>query len=95
MPLPKWQSHKVVSAAPVISVMELPPAPGSEQSDVRSLPQYAVVFDDLAGGQGEITIAGAVFSRGIAAPGDYLVVYDDGYTSWSPKAAFEEGYTRI
>jgi hypothetical protein len=28
------------------------------------------------------------------APG-YLVRYNDGYISWSPKEAFEEGYTRI
>ncbi len=30
-------------------------------------------------------------------PGDqgYLVVYKDGYTSWSPTDAFEEGYTLI
>jgi len=25
----------------------------------------------------------------------YLVVYADGYTSWSPTKAFEEGYDRI
>lgn len=25
----------------------------------------------------------------------YYVVYKDGYTSWSPTKAFEEGYTRI
>lgn len=28
-------------------------------------------------------------------PGDYYVVYDDGYTSLSPAKAFEEGYTLI
>jgi len=27
--------------------------------------------------------------------GGYFVVYDDGYTSYSPAKAFEEGYTRI
>ena len=25
----------------------------------------------------------------------YYVVYDDGYKSWSPAKAFEEGYTKI
>jgi hypothetical protein len=25
----------------------------------------------------------------------YYVVYQDGYASWSPSKAFEEGYTRI
>ncbi|PYX85030.1 MAG: hypothetical protein DMG70_05000 [Acidobacteria bacterium] len=27
--------------------------------------------------------------------GGYLVQYEDGYLSWSPAKAFEEGYTRI
>lgn len=27
--------------------------------------------------------------------GGYYVVYQDGYTSWSPAAAFEEGYAEI
>lgn len=27
--------------------------------------------------------------------GGYFVVYDDGYRSWSPAPAFEDGYTRI
>jgi len=27
--------------------------------------------------------------------GGYYVVYEDGYTSYSPAKAFEEGYTRI
>lgn len=35
------------------------------------------------------------FSRGEPKIGDYLVRYDDGYLSWSPKKAFEEGYTEV
>ena len=27
--------------------------------------------------------------------GGYYVVYSDGYTSWSPAKAFEDGYTRV
>jgi hypothetical protein len=30
-----------------------------------------------------------------AEVGGYAVVYDDGYSSVSPKAAFEAGYTRL
>lgn len=30
-----------------------------------------------------------------AEPGGYYIRYEDGYTSYSPKKAFEEGYTRI
>jgi hypothetical protein len=29
------------------------------------------------------------------APGGYYVVYEDGYKSYSPAAAFESGYTRF
>jgi hypothetical protein len=36
-----------------------------------------------------------MFSRFTPMPGDYYVVYDDGYKSFSPAKAFEEGYTRI
>jgi len=28
-------------------------------------------------------------------PGGYYVVYDDGYASWSPAKAFEEGYALV
>lgn len=28
-------------------------------------------------------------------PGGYYITYEDGYESYSPAAAFEEGYTRI
>jgi len=28
-------------------------------------------------------------------PGGYYVTYEDGYTSYSPAKAFEDGYTRI
>lgn len=29
------------------------------------------------------------------APGGYLVEYNDGYTSYSPAAAFEAGYSEV
>jgi hypothetical protein len=36
------------------------------------------------------------FGRGSPAVGDYLVRYEpEGYLSWSPKKAFEDGYTEI
>lgn len=34
-------------------------------------------------------------ARGTPEAGDYLVRYDDGYLSWSPKKVFEEGYHSI
>jgi hypothetical protein len=36
-----------------------------------------------------------VMARYTPKPGDYFVVYEDGYQSISPKKAFEKGYTKI
>lgn len=33
--------------------------------------------------------------RGTDTDPGYYVVYEDGYVSWSPTKAFEEGYTRL
>ncbi|MHB1310484.1 MAG: hypothetical protein ACYC3L_00610 [Gemmatimonadaceae bacterium] len=40
------------------------------------------------------TVDPALFVRYTPVPGDYFVVYADGYESISPRAAFEEGYTK-
>lgn len=42
-----------------------------------------------------LTVPKEVISRHIPMPGDYLVMYDDDYTSISPAKAFEQGYTLI
>lgn len=31
----------------------------------------------------------------VPQPGGYFVIYDDGYESWSPEAAFENGYVKL
>lgn len=35
------------------------------------------------------------FARGVPNIGDYFVVYENNYVSWSPKKVFEDGYTQI
>lgn len=42
-----------------------------------------------------VTAANGMFARYTPQPGDYYVVYEDGYASISPKKAFEDGYTRM
>lgn len=46
---------------------------------------------------GEIEISDEMFNRlvGISPVGGYFVRYSDGYESWSPAKAFEEGYARL
>jgi hypothetical protein len=38
------------------------------------------------------TISRDIFSRYTPVPGDFLVVYEDGYMSFSPRKAFLDGY---
>jgi hypothetical protein len=39
---------------------------------------------------------GALHSKSPQGTGDgYVVVYEDGYTSWSPKETFEHAYRRV
>lgn len=78
--MPHWRSYKVVSAAPIESYF------GNE------------VRIDLGGTVGRylsVTVPPGCFIRYTPVKGDYLVIYDDGYTSVSPKAAFEAGYSRV
>lgn len=37
----------------------------------------------------------SMFLRYTPVPGDRYMVYPDGYTSFSPKQAFEDGYTLV
>lgn len=45
-------------------------------------------------GYATIDVPEEMFARYIPAPGDFYVVYADGYKSFSPRKAFLEGYTR-
>lgn len=85
----KYRSHKVIEAAPIL-VAEFD-EDGSGRVGVN-------------GGKGllEWIEVPAGFKRPNTEPkmdpygGDYLVRYQpDGYLSWSPKQAFEDGYTLI
>lgn len=83
--MPRYQCHKQVWALKISSF---------------------VPFND-AGGGGRLSPSDAAHagfevgadwaSRFKPENGDlgYYVVYDDGYASWSPSKAFEEGYTRV
>lgn len=93
--LPHYRCHKVVRAARIY-------AQGSPTDDGENI--YVVVsLTDEDERRGEYTfpkhtavllVPKDVYARKPENAG-YIVVYDDGYVSWSPSKAFEEGYTRI
>lgn len=57
---------------------------------IKSVSGYQLVFTDPT--VAPIEVPPVMMARYIPAPGDYLVTYDDGYQSFSPKEAFEDGY---
>lgn len=86
-PLPQWQSHKKVWGDKIVEMVSRE----MTQSDASPC------IWKLAGG-GLVHVSKELLARvpaGIAAIGGYYVVYEDGFKSWSPAKAFEEGYTRI
>jgi hypothetical protein len=46
-------------------------------------------------GYGTFEVAELWVAKHNPKAGGYYVVYDDGYSSFSPAKAFEEGYTRV
>lgn len=81
--LPRWQSHKRVFADRIarIGPVATMPADGID----RWVLDCGAVVD----------VTPDLIARGSPKVGDYFVQYDDGYKSWSPAQAFEEGYTRV
>jgi hypothetical protein len=77
--MPEYQCHKHVWALQIDYV-----APDGTIHFVD--PSFAPHFPERHPG---------IFARGTAAPGDYLVKYDDDYWSWSPRWAFENGYKKL
>lgn len=84
--MPRWRCHKIVEAAQI------------ESFNVIVDPPYVVVNWPLTAGLRKgwvVYVPRSIFARGEPKRGDYLVRYDDNYVSWSPKKAFEDGYTLI
>lgn len=79
--MPRYVSHKKVWALEIAAV-------GEPWKGFRSL-----AFRDE--GFSGINVTEEMFSRYVPVPGDFYVVYADGYKSFSPRQAFLEGYSRI
>jgi hypothetical protein len=81
--MPRYQCHKKVWALKI----------GEGAIEVH--PDQSVTVPIADGGYAPVHLAAEVVKRYMPRPGDYYVVYDDGYKSISPAKAFEDGYARI
>ena len=82
-PLPQWQSHKKVWADKVVGVTWK----GSVATWHLKRGGLIEVSSQLL-----MRVPDTQVPNGINGVGGYYVRYEDGFESWSPAKAFEEGY---
>lgn len=85
--MPRYQSHKKVWALKIKSVQADPSAPLGSTAACIIVPEES--------GYAPFRVDEEYCLKHNPKVGGYYVVYDDGYKSFSPAQAFEEGYTRI
>jgi len=82
MPMPKYRSHKEVWALKIKSI-------------VRDGEGESAIITPEEEGYAPFRVEGDYLYKHKPQVGGYFVVYKDGYKSFSPAEAFEEGNTRI
>lgn len=98
-PLPRYKCHKEVSALKIKTVESVKPTL-AELERILDSKQESPVFDAaiLTPEDERYAPFGVreMFVRKHAPfAGGYFVIYDDGYQSYSPAKAFEDGYTLV
>lgn len=79
--MPRYECHKQVWALKIKEVQD------------NKATNPAIAFEDE--GYAPISVDWDWYYKHKPLPGGYYVVYADGYKSYSPAKAFEDGYTRI
>ena len=86
-PMPQYQSHKKVWALKIEEVRPYTQTPGCETDG-----SYLLIVEDPFA---PIRVSREWVMKHDPTDVGYWVKYEDGYTSFSPAKAFEEGYTLI
>lgn len=89
--MPQYRSHKKVWALKIRSIIfdgDLARKEGRETSG------RAIIWPE-EDGYAAFNVDADYVRKHDPKAGGYYVVYADGYKSWSPAEAFEEGYTRL
>jgi hypothetical protein len=87
MEMPRYKCHKVVHALKIAKILD-PTLPGNESDGSR-------VIVPVEPGYAPFSVDRDYVRKHEPQVGGYFVAYDDGYTSFSPAQAFEDGYTRV
>ena len=81
--MPRYECHKKVWALKIAAI------------ETREDKSAVIAPADAGYGHFEVAAPWAERFKGTDEDPGYYVVYDDGYASWSPSKAFEDGYTRV
>jgi hypothetical protein len=84
--MPQYQSHKKVHALKIASVEHLGCDSTTDENEI-----VLVGFEDTRFADRRFNLRG----KPMPVVGGYFVQYEDGYESFSPAKAFEEGYTLL
>lgn len=90
--MPRYQCHKKVWA---LKIKAIEPKPNPDPTGNSAASSYGARIVPADEGYGPFEVDAAFVSKHNPQAGGYYVVYEDGYKSYSPGKAFEEGYARI
>src|ERR1700722_5779553 len=93
-PMPLYRCHKDVWALKIAEIHreEFPPTTAEHQMGGAIVTPGAIIVPAEAG-YAAFRVDGEYLRKHNPQVGGYFVVYKDGYQSFSPAAAFEEGYS--
>lgn len=90
--MPKYQCHKQVWA---LKIREIKHHENPDKSGRSAAASYGATITPADPRYGEFDVPAEFITKHKPVAGGYYVVYDDSYTSFSPAAAFESGYSLI
>lgn len=90
--MPLYQCHKKVWALKIKAIDKKPNPDPTGQTGASS---YGAVLTPEEAGYAPFDVSPEYMTKHRPEVGGYYVVYDDGYKSYSPAAAFEGGYSPI
>jgi len=87
--MPKYKSHKVVRALKIAKIVK------DSEIEVGRKADGSAMITPAEDGYAPFKVDHDYMARHKPYVGGYYVVYEGGYTSFSPAEAFEDGYTKI
>ena len=95
--MPRYQCHKKVWALKIKSVIKhAHPDPQADDAAFEASDKFAGAhLFPAEEGYAPIPVDADWYRKHKPQPGGYYIIYDDGYASYSPAKAFEDGYTKL